>query len=167
MKLLKNNNVIGSKSILAKLLKTFIKALSEPLTDLISFYFIKGIFLNVLKTDQVLPTFKKWDKINIYSPISLIFNHSILLQKLIYKRLYSLLEENNNLYPYQFGVRPYHSTNSALMEITKQIQKACDKGLFTCGVYLDLKRAFNTGNHSILLTKLKHCRIFNRHTWYW
>ena len=99
--------------------KTFNKALSEPLTDLTSLYSIEGIFINVLKTDQVLPTFKKRDKINSYRPISLIFNHSILLQKLIYERLYSLLEENSNLYPYQFGFRPNHSTNSALMETTE------------------------------------------------
>ena len=99
--------------------KTFNKALSEPLTDLTRLYSIEGIFINVLKTDQVLPTFKKRDKINSYRPISLIFNPSILLQKLIYERLYSLLEENSSLYPYQFGFRPNHSTNSALMETTE------------------------------------------------
>ena len=67
----------------------------------------------------------------------------------MYKRLYSFLEENNS---YQFGFRPNHSTNSELIEITEQIRKACDKVLFACGVYLDLKKTFDTVSHNILLT---------------
>ena len=81
---------------------------------------------------------------NNYRPISLISNVSKILEKLMYKRLYTFLEENNSFYSYQFGFRPNHSTNSALIEITEQIRKACDKGLFACGVYLDLKKAFHT-----------------------
>ena len=106
------------------------------LTNLINLSFVKGVFPNVLKMAEVLPTFKKGDKTekNNYRPISLISNVSKILQKLIYKRLYSFLEENNSFYPYQFGFRPTHSTNSALIEISEQIRKACDKGLSACSV---------------------------------
>ena len=37
------------------------------------------------------------------------------------------LELNNGFYNYQFGFRNNHSTNHALIEITKQSQNACDK----------------------------------------
>ena len=56
----------------------------------------------------------------------------------MYKRLHSFLEENNSFYPHYFGFRPNHLTNSAL------IRKAFDRGLFVCGIYLDLKKAFDT-----------------------
>ena len=72
---------------------------------------------------QVLPNFKKGDKTekNNYRPISLISSVSKILEKLMYKRLYPFLEENNSFYPYQFGFRPNLSTNSALIEIIEQI----------------------------------------------
>ena len=72
---------------------------------------------------QVLPNFKKEDKTekNNYRLISLISNVSKILEKLMYKRLYSFLEENNSFYPYQVGFRPNHSTDSALIEIIEQI----------------------------------------------
>ena len=43
----------------------------------------------------------------------------------------------------QFGFQNNHSTN-ALIEITEQIQNACDKNLFTCEIYLDLQKIFDT-----------------------
>ena len=117
-----------------------------PLTEVINLSFNQGEFLAVLKIAKVTPTFRKGDKLDVnnYRPISLISNISKIIEKLIHKRLNSFLEQSNIFYPFQFGFRDYHSTTHALIEITDQIKEACDCGLYACGIYLDLKKAFDT-----------------------
>ena len=117
-----------------------------PLTEVINLSFNQGEFLAVLKIAKVTPTFRKGDKLDVNNcrPISLISNISKIIEKLIHKRLNSFLEQSNIFYPFQFGFRDYHSTTHALIEITDQIKEAWDCGLYACGIYLDLKKAFDT-----------------------
>ena len=70
----------------------------------------------------------------------------------MFKRLYGYLESRNILYPLQFGFRQKCLTNHALIQITESI----DNNEFGCGIFIDLKKAFDTVNHSILLSKLNH-----------
>ena len=71
----------------------------------------------------------------------------------------TFLNANEILYERQFGFRHNHSTTHALSAITEKIRQACDSGNFACGVFLDLKKAFHTMNHEILLKKLEYYGI--------
>ena len=51
------------------------------------------------------------------------------------------------------------STSMAIMELVENITTAMDNGKFTIGVFIDLKKAFDTVDHSILVTKLDHYGI--------
>ena len=63
------------------------------------------------------------------------------------------LELYNVLFENQFGFRKNNSTSYAHMEITEHIKESIDKGKFGCGIYIDLRKAFDTVNHSILFLK--------------
>ena len=73
--------------------------------------------------------------------------------------MYEFLERHNILFEKQFGFRKKNSTVHALMEITEKIKESIDHGKFGCGIFIDLKKAFDTVNHEILLTKLEHYGI--------
>ena len=51
----------------------------------------------------------------------------------------------------------------ALLELTEEIANAIDKNKSTIGVFIDLKKAFDTVNHNLLLKKLK-CGV--EHNWF-
>ena len=56
----------------------------------------------------------------------------------------SFIEKNNMFSPSQYGFRKGHSTQHAILDIVKTIQTNMDKRLFSCGVFIDLKKAFDT-----------------------
>ena len=94
-----------------------------------------------------------------YRPISLLSNIEKILEKLMYKRLYTFLDNKNIIYDLQFGFRQQCCTSHALINITENIRKALDDGNIGCGVLVDLQKPFDTIDHQILLAKLNHYGI--------
>jgi retron-type reverse transcriptase len=65
------------------------------------------------------------------------------------------LEQKHILYEKQFGFCAKHSTNQAILNIVDNIQRAIENKEYSCGIFLDFAKAFDTVNHGILLKKLE------------
>ena len=121
----------------------------------ISESFCTGIFLINLKIAKVIAIHKKGstDNPSNYRPITLLSAFSKIFEKLMHKRLYNFLEINELIHPLQFGFRKKHSTTHTLISMTEHIKSSIESGKFGCGIFTDLKKAFDTVNHAVLLKK--------------
>ena len=77
----------------------------------------------------------------------------------MYNRINNFLDTNSIIYDLQFGFRKKYSTNHALLSITEKIRDNLDNTKYSCGVFVDLEKAFDTVNHAILTSKLENYGI--------
>ena len=124
-------------SIPTKILKIDREIVSLSLSQLINNSISKGIFPDVCKLAQVIPIFKNDTRLlcHIYRHISKIFEKCLIVD-------WIFLEQNNCLYPFQFGFQLNYSTNNALTAIAESIQKQLDAGNTPLEYLLTWKRLF-------------------------
>ena len=77
------------------------------------------------------------------------------------------LYEHSILYAHQYGFRRGHSTSHAIISLVEKVSHSLDTGKIVVGVFLDLKKAFDTVDHQILLDKLyAHGIRNNMYEWF-
>ena len=120
-----------------------------------------GIYPDDMKIAKVIAPSKKGKKFdpNNYRPISLLSHFDKIFEKILCKRLISFLEINKIYYCHQFGFRKGYSTAMALMEIIECIKHLLDEKNYVVGIFSDFKKAFDTVDHNIFLSKLDHYGI--------
>src|SRR5438132_5757515 len=92
-------------------------------------------------------------------PISLISPFAKLLERLMHSRVTSFFNKYNVLYDYQFGFRKGYNTTLAIIDIVNMIETELSSKKYVLGLFLDLKKAFNTVDINILLYKLHYYGI--------
>ena len=140
------------------IVKKVIKCIAKPLTYICNLSFQQGTFPEFMKIAKVLPLFKAGDTKNVsnYRPVSVLSQFSKILEKLFNKRLLSFVNSMDILSNNQYGFRSNRSTALALTEMVEMITDAIDDSKYAIGIFIDLKKAFDTINHDILLQKV-HC----------
>ena len=117
----------------------------------------KNILPDDFKVGRVALIFKSGDKkgLNIYRPISVLPTIARIFEKLLYEQLYKYFKDNEILRKTQWGFLYKHSTALALNNCTSDWLLNIDRGNVNTVVFLDIKKAFDTIDHSILLINLK------------
>uniref|UniRef100_A0A1A8GC74 Helentron 4 helitron-like transposon replicase/helicase/endonuclease n=1 Tax=Nothobranchius korthausae TaxID=1143690 RepID=A0A1A8GC74_9TELE len=151
-----NKRSTDSDGLDITLIKNIIESIIHPLTYICNLSFATGTFPDRMKIAKVTPLHKCGDKhiFSNYRPISLLSQFSKILEKLYIARLDRFLIKEEILNDSQYGFRTNHSTSMALMELTEEISEAIDKKTHLISIFIDLKKAFDTVDHKILIEKL-------------
>ena len=147
----------GFDNISNKLLKSMKIAIAPYLTIIMNQIFTTNIFPKKLKIAKVVPIFKKDDAtlFSNYRPISLLPCISKVFERIIHDQIYNFFETNNLLYTNQYGYRKGHSTEHAALTLVEKIINNIDNRIDTIAIFMDLSKAFDTIDHTILIKKLE------------
>ena len=150
------NKASGIDGISVRILREGSVALIDKLTFLYNFSLSTGTVPMLWKIKRVTPVYKAEgrDEAGNYRPISVASTTMKIFEKLVYNQMILFILDNNILHSNQSGFRNGFSTSSAALDVKEHIIKSLEKNKFVCAVLIDLSKAFDTVDHSILLKKL-------------
>ncbi len=147
----------GFDELSTKLLKSSKLVLLKSITLIVNQMISTGIFPDKLKIAKINPIYKKEDEtlFTNYRPISLLPAISKIFEKVLFQQIYDYFQEKKLFYKSQYGFRTGHSQEYAAIELVDKIIEHMDKKDTPIGIFINLSKAFDTINHSILIEKLK------------
>ena len=155
------NKAMGHDNLPAYFLKIASNVIAPYLLPIIHFSFSNGIFPEHCKIAKVVPLHKQGsrDDPNNYRPISIPPRIAKIFEKLLHKRLTKFFDKHNVIKPTQYGFQANVSTTHAILDILTSLYDGIREKQFSGLFFLDLKKAFDTVSHNILLSKLDYYGI--------
>ena len=158
-KLIRDIDISKSSAVLnlsSRIMKDAFEAVPVLLTKIFNLSLSKGIVPETWKSGTIIPLKKEGNSpdVNNFRPISLLPIQCKLLEKIVHTRILDHLEQYELLDTKQGGFRPNHSTIDTIVRFTESLYKNINSGQASIAVYIDLRKAFDTVNHNILIQKL-------------
>ena len=148
----------GIDNLDIKSLKSISHIISSHLASLFNSSIITGIYPQCLKVAKCIPIYKGTpldpsDPIN-YRPISILTAINKVLERILHNQISQYIETNSLLPKFQYGYRKHHNTSQAILDYTEYVAKATANKLITISLFMDLSKAFDTVDKTILKNKL-------------
>lgn len=154
---LKNTCAPGDDDIRPVPIKAAVEFIIGPLTYICNRMLITGVFPEKMSIARVTIIFKGGNKtdFNNYRPISVLPLFSKIAERVIYKRISSFFTTKNVICKQQYGFQTGKSTETALLNIKEKIISNFEQKLYTIGIFIDFRKAFDSIKHDILIKKLE------------
>ena len=153
-----NNKNSPTDIIPTVVLKNCVDIFAHAISHLANMSFATGIFPTSFKRGHVIPLLKKKglnasDPSN-YRPITNLTTISKILEKLVLSRLKLQVHLSGNFSEYQSAYRSGHSTESALLKVTDDLNATMDSKSCSTLLSLDISAAFDMIDINRLINRL-------------
>ena len=155
------NKSMGPDSIPACILKNSADIFAPILLDIFEISYRDGIVPDQMKVANIVPLFKAGDRTicNNYRPVSLTPVIAKVFESIIHENLLKHIENNDIIHSAQHGFLKNHSTNTNLINFWNEVSQLADDVREVSIVYTDIRKAFDSVPHDLLIYKLKQYGI--------
>lgn len=152
------NKSAGSDCISSRCMLECKEIVAPLLSKIFNFAIYSSTYPDILKIHKVIPIPKEINctSIDKFRPVAVLSVIDKIFEKILHEQLLSYLEEENLLYPNQYGFRKGCGTDEAVINVINYICGGLDRGYTSVGgIFYDFTKAFDLVDHSIMIQKLE------------